>query len=228
MVEGLASLECNANCTQAITGRVEVIGKCKPTACKAGYFCPEASTSPEQNSCGSPAVYCPLGSGAPTPASKGYFTVGRDNDDESDQSAATRVAERICPVGSYCIDGVRHLCPGGRYGSTRGLSSSECSGPAEGGTFTLPGAYSRYPDGNKTQTCGSASVFCPPGSSVPLDVGRGNYSIQGTGYDRRAGQAVCEPGTIFDFFLWTPYVNFFDAPTLFRDYLLSPYRSCLL
>lgn len=32
-------------------------------------------------------------------------------------------SERKCEPGSYCVDGIRHLCPAGRFGATYGLVS---------------------------------------------------------------------------------------------------------
>ena len=39
--------------------------------CSAGYYCPEASTRPDQIPCGSSSVYCPPGSVEPTPVTEG-------------------------------------------------------------------------------------------------------------------------------------------------------------
>lgn len=43
--------------------------------CKAGWYCPWASTSPFEKPCGGSHVYCPELSGAPTPVSTGHYTL---------------------------------------------------------------------------------------------------------------------------------------------------------
>ena len=42
--------------------------------CEAGYFCPEGSSSPSENECGSPSVICPVGSGSPRAVQTGYYS----------------------------------------------------------------------------------------------------------------------------------------------------------
>ncbi len=46
-----------------------------------------------------------------------------------------RTAVRMCPPGTYCVDGVAALCPGGVFGATPGLTSPACSGPCERGYY---------------------------------------------------------------------------------------------
>ncbi len=43
--------------------------------CEEGYFCPAASTTPRAAACGSLAVYCPKGSGAPSPVPAGHLSL---------------------------------------------------------------------------------------------------------------------------------------------------------
>jgi hypothetical protein len=42
--------------------------------CQEGFYCPEGSISSQQHHCGSPSVFCPIGSKEPQPVSHGYFT----------------------------------------------------------------------------------------------------------------------------------------------------------
>ena len=43
-------------------------------------------------------------------------------------SQTTRTTQLHCPIGSYCVNGVRKVCPAGKYGRTKGLTTSKCSG----------------------------------------------------------------------------------------------------
>ena len=106
-------------------------------ACLPGYHCSPGSASPSAAPCGSAADYCPLGRRLAVGA--GYFTTP-----ESAPSTLRTGAER-CPVGSYCVEGLRTLCAGGRYGETTGLATAECSGEARAGTYAPPGSQLPLP-----------------------------------------------------------------------------------
>ncbi len=58
--------------------------------------------------CGAPSLYCPEGSHVPTPVSLGYYAIGND----FDLSNNTRVAQQVCPIGHFCVDGLLLQCPG--------------------------------------------------------------------------------------------------------------------
>ena len=62
--------------------------------------------------------------------------------------------------------------PLGRYGSTPGLTSSDCSGLCEAGYFCPYGSTSsrQYP-------CGGPDVYCPTGSVGPIAAGGGRYTV---------------------------------------------------
>ena len=95
--------------------------------CSAGYYCGLGSISSTSKSCGSENHFCPLGSAAPTIVPIGYYSV----DINGATPASTyniRVAAVICPLGHYCVDGVKHACKGGTYGESEGLHTKECSG----------------------------------------------------------------------------------------------------
>jgi hypothetical protein len=112
----------------------------------------------------------------------------------------------LCPPGHYCPqkseNGTRRRCPGGRYGAPAGLQHSACSGPCAPGYFcpeasTAPterqcGAEYQSPFSNSSSN--SNAVFCPEGSSVPLVVQVGYYSI---GFNRttRDSTVPCHPGS---------------------------------
>ena len=98
--------------------------------CHPGYWCPPGSTTPTQRRCGNASVYCPVGSGAPTLAPPGYYTVlglpvtgehrlsrggdgngvhgdgrrkgGQDMGGTSVQEAQTRSDIDLCPLGHWC------------------------------------------------------------------------------------------------------------------------------
>ncbi|KAG9401129.1 hypothetical protein AC1031_009884 [Aphanomyces cochlioides] len=165
--------------------------------CPSGYYCPEGSPGYANNPCLDPSVYCPTGSSTPTLVTDGFFTV-------LSSDARLRVSQQICPLGSYCVQGVAHLCPMGTFGNTTGLASSACSGrcnpgsicprgtippqgqPCPAGTYTtngqqclpcLPGFWCTAGASSPTQReCGDSTVYCPLGSANPLVVQAGYYA----------------------------------------------------
>jgi len=138
--------------------------------CADGYFCPIASSSPTQVPCGDPSLYCPLGSPFPTVVPMGFYSVNG--------SITTRFTIEICPKGTFCIQGIKFLCPPGTYGGSLGLSRPDCDGyckagyycpemsisatqiPCPAGRYGFPGSV----DANCTGTC-QAGHFCPLGSA---------------------------------------------------------------
>lgn len=107
--------------------------------CPAGYYCPEASVEARAFPCESPAVFCPLGSGAPRPTRNGYYTTEE------------RSWQYVCEVGAYCKDGVKRACPAGTYGDRTGLGSPSCSGACPAGYFCPEGTVEA-----ETWTCADA------------------------------------------------------------------------
>ena len=91
-----------------------------------------------RHNCGSSAYYCPRGSSIRTTVSVGYYTtpIGPTR-------ATNRSSQLECPRGSYCIGGIRTLCPAGTYGATTGLFTSACSGPCTPGHYCEIGAWDR-------------------------------------------------------------------------------------
>jgi hypothetical protein len=162
--------------------------------CAVGYYCPEGSVSPTQVQCGLPvesqrawrpapsangsdvpaaqndSVFCPEGSALPLVALPGFHTVGYNR--------TTRMSQRECPMGSYCIDGIVLDCPAGRYGRSPRMRSPECTGPCQRGHYCPAGSTSmverpcpigRYgnTEGLGTQACSGACSNpreCPLGS----------------------------------------------------------------
>ncbi|EQC39707.1 hypothetical protein SDRG_03135 [Saprolegnia diclina VS20] len=178
MAHGLSSAACTGNCP-------------------AGYFCPLGSATYLDTACVDPSVYCPGSNATPTPVTQGFLTtLGFDG--------RLRVGQTVCPLGTYCVRGVRHLCPWGSYGATTGLSTMACSGacapgstcPAgatsaqqalcPAGTYAIngkqcvpcrPGFWCSSGSPSPTQNaCGSSSAYCPLGASAPLTVQAGYYA----------------------------------------------------
>ena len=128
--------------------------------CTEGYYCSGGAMM----DCGV-GFYCPAGSSDPIPVPFGYFTL------PNDVPLFVRFAISICPIGSYCISGVRSLCPAGFFGDSYGLSSKNCSGLCLHGYLCPRGTVSPY-----SHDCGNYSVYCPTGSYVPTPVSSGYYS----------------------------------------------------
>ena len=161
----------------------------KATMCDAGYYCELNSPSSRQYKCGGSNKFCPSGSFAPTFVSEGYYTVGGGPgvNDESG-SEETRHSQKECPQGHYCINGIRIECPKGKYGTTTGLSTSECDGDCDPGYYCDPASPSQ-----RQHECDHPSVYCPKGSFTPTKVSVGYYTTNGEPRTR-SNQSICEPG----------------------------------
>jgi hypothetical protein len=92
--------------------------------------------------------------------------------DVTDPGGVRRWWQAVCPVGHYCIDGVKLKCPAGTYGSDVGAQSDACSGPCTGGFFCGEGSTSPAPE-----VCGDVTVYCPAGRPTRLLVPPGEYAI---------------------------------------------------
>ena len=101
-------------------------------------------------------------------------------------------------AGYWCKNGLKHKCPAGSYGSRTQLSDSRCDG------LCLPGYYCSEGSTSERQfPCGNRTVYCPVGSSYPIPVQKGYYSlnsslIQHGDYNMRDGtmswEMRCEEG----------------------------------
>ena len=134
----------------------------------AGYYggLGETSPRPAGTKCGSAAVICPQGSASPTAASAGHFSIPESADPE------TRSGQELCPVGHYCVDGLKLVCPAGTFGATTGLTTASCSGPCRAGFYCPQGSTSATP-----RPCGGASFYCPEGSARPKSITTAYYSV---------------------------------------------------
>ena len=99
----------------------------------------------------------------------------------------------FCRKGYYCPEQSSSFyqvpCPPGRYGSVDGLPSSNCSGLCPEGYHCPLGT-----DDPHLNKCGGSNNYCPIGSSKPLEVKLGYYSIGGSDEFTRSGQTICDIG----------------------------------
>ena len=86
---------------------------------------------------------------APIPAPPGYFTTP-----STDADAALQSGMSPCPVGSFCVGGMRRLCPSGRYGDAFGLTLLSCAGPCAPGYYCPPNSTSAH-----QVSCGSVDMY---------------------------------------------------------------------
>lgn len=165
--------------------------RCVSHLCAEGYYCPETSTSATQAVCGSPAVYCPIGSETPTPVSLGHYTIGklsRQGEMQSAEDGSTRFWQAPCENGFSCVGGVKMRCPAGRFGAHPVEADFSCTGLCD------PGFYCKEASSSRNQNpCGNVSVYCPEGSSSPHVVPPAYYSVNGTDSTRSA-IVHCPPG----------------------------------
>lgn len=85
----------------------------------------------------------------PVPAPPGYFTTP-----STDADAALQSGMSPCPVGSFCVGGMRRLCPSGRYGDAFGLTLLSCAGPCAPGYYCPPNSTSAH-----QVSCGSVDMY---------------------------------------------------------------------
>jgi hypothetical protein len=162
--------------------------------CSRGYFCGPGAVLPTETECGGPDRFCAPGSAEPQRAADGFYTVRLHDDDvgagltpdgvllvsaraaaaadASPSTSTTRDAQVECAPGSFCRDGQRSLCPGGRFGNRTRETDPLCAGPCSAGFFCPPGST-----GPEERVCGDASVYCPPGSPAPRLVSAGHFSV---------------------------------------------------
>ncbi|KAJ1420393.1 hypothetical protein B484DRAFT_351281 [Ochromonadaceae sp. CCMP2298] len=152
------------------------------TPCAAGFYCPPASTTAYQVRCPSAASYCPLGSPLPTAVSVGHYSTYNNNytialaSGDNAFAETSRTSQALCEIGFYCLaDGIKRPCPLGRYGSTPGLYSPDCTSYCPEGYFCPEGTSLAPP--TPAYACGSVDLFCPPGSPAPQSVGEGYYTV---------------------------------------------------
>lgn len=94
-----------------------------------------------------------------------------------------------CPPGSFCVGGLRYLCPPGRFGSVQQISHPQCSGECDTGFYCPWGSTS-----HQQSDCGAANRFCPSASGAPQPAKPGFYTNEDTPETQRRSEAVCPKG----------------------------------
>lgn len=146
--------------------------------CEAGYYCPRGSTSATAQPCGNKTVFCPTGSAAPKLVAPGSYTIGKARlktlatDADVAKDHATRVAQRQCKPGYYCVNGERVACPAGTFGDKRGLMTPDCAGPCPAGYFCPQASIVA-----QAVACTTTTSFCPSGSALPRPTSEGHCAI---------------------------------------------------
>ena len=181
-------------------------------ACPAGYYCPAGTsvigshpTTGGSTACTDPKFYCPEGSGAPVVVPSGAYSV--DASGKSVEITGGRsVRVSTCSPGTYCAGGSAKPCPAGKYGSSSGLRTVDCSGDCAEGYYCPQSSKSPL-----SEECGSVAniaggeaptmFFCPLGSGYPTTVNTGHYTscaVAGASCPetRRTKQLVCEAGML--------------------------------
>jgi hypothetical protein len=165
--------------------------------CPAGKWCSLGTVTPLD--CGSVAVFCPAQSQQPQPVPVGSYSTPEL------AAASQRTGHLACEVGYSCSGAVRTPCPSGsfsnttgatactkcaagRFGSTAGLDSELCTASCPAGHWCPVGTVTPL-------SCGSVSVFCPPGSNQPRAVSAGHYSAPlAAASDQRSSELPCPVG----------------------------------
>ena len=156
---------CPAGTMAATTSGLSSASQCVP--CANGYTCPQrsgpvGSARPPAicGSSGSTLLYC--SGGARTTPAAGYFA-----SNPASAGSNTFTAQTKCPAGSYCPgNGRKVLCPAGKYGSSTGVSSSNCQGNCAAG-YNCPagstGQFSQSCAPNPTNANSARTFYCPAG-----------------------------------------------------------------
>jgi len=221
---GLTTEACAAACEHADGYCDTSLSLCDP-----GYYCPAGSLTSDQYVCGKISRYCPRGSAEPTPVDIGYYSTGPLTPRSESLLAMTgvsvefgefdrfpnvlyeegvenefwainrRTGQKKCEKGYFCYKGAKSKCPPGKYGSTEGLSTSNCTAPcplghycpqgtargdyegtpiAEGNGFKCPAGYYGGELGLEEKFCSgkcNEGFVCPRGSDNPKQIQCGSY-----------------------------------------------------
>lgn len=147
--------------------------------CEPGYYCLKNSTSSRQFPC---------------PAGRFGNTSGLTNS----------YCTSDCLLGHYCPEASRNPipCPPGVFGNVTGLTDKTCSPVCQKDLgcdpiYTLCEEGYYCPEGSisaRQYECGGPDKYCPLGSSAPLNVSLGYYSIghNQSNWNTRHNQIVCE------------------------------------
>ena len=167
-------------------------GEC--TTCPSGHYCGSRGLTQTSGPC-SEGFYCPAGS-------------------QNDKGGNGTIAQRICPVGAFCVGGVGspELCPAGTFNPQTGITSrSDCTlctdgsycatpglaavtGPCDAGYFCRRGVESATPSTGKYLQGGMwrGGDICVSGEYCPEETVVPNLCAAGT-YNDVNGTSVCSP-----------------------------------
>jgi hypothetical protein len=198
--EGLTSAGCSGNCS---AGHACVAGSTNATAaiCAAGRY-----------SVGGAGVCsaCPAGTygataGLPSAACSGNCSAGY-----ACPVGSTNATASICPVGKFSVSGSGACtnCSAGRYGSTTGLTSANCSNNCTAGAYgnmsglSNPGCSGQCPAGyacpagstNATGNICPAGKYSAGGVGTCTDCPTGNFGNR-TGGTSSAACFLCRAGS---------------------------------
>lgn len=125
--------------------------------CTAGYYCPEASTSPIPIRCGAAAVFCPAGSATPQGVRAGWFTVGG----RTTENGGTQAAEQALD----CKQGVALPLGAPVAGSTASAGArAALHGPMSLDALAFDESRSCISGAIGDADTRTGQVPCPPGS----------------------------------------------------------------
>ena len=194
-------------------------------ACDAGYRCPgdgtrlDCGTAATEYCAAGASTAATAGTGTYTTPENGAVT-NREAVSDCPQGARLYCVSRAlvallraeslvgryvtCPprhastpraTGSYCVDGIRALCPAGKYGNAEKLSAATCSGDCQAGYFCAAGSTS-----STAAQCGAdASFYCPAAATSVLTADAGYYTIDSDGgvddVNHRVNQVECPAGS---------------------------------
>ena len=142
--------------------------------------------------------YCPAGSSDPTPVSSGYFVIPEG------LSEKNGVSQSICPAGFYCVNGAKNECGVSKYcpegsSSAKDVPEGYIAGPESAlesqKSLILNCTEGFYCSGGVMMDCG-IGFYCPAGSSKPISVPDGYYSLplSSPSYSRTS-IIICPPGS---------------------------------
>jgi hypothetical protein len=102
---------------------------------------------------------------------------------------STRTYQEQCEIGFYCDQGLKYLCPAGRFGSVQGEYRESCEGPCAAGFYCGWGSITAT-----ATACGGVDRYCPPASGSPTPVDVGFYTDPAEDALHRSKQIRCEQG----------------------------------
>jgi hypothetical protein len=138
----------------------------QPRPCRCHLACSSLTGGTvDPQPCGSRAVFCPLGSVAPTQVQPGFYTAPMPG--LSTTGGGDNMAQALeCPAGNTCANGLLTPCPAGSFLAATGRASETECGECTAGFFCPAGSSAPTP-------CGASTNYCPAGAPLPSVAGQG-------------------------------------------------------